>query len=255
PILSLIKNQQINDRKQLLINYRQKLFKYALCYTDEDAFVDPLEQKCFEKYELLRKMQSIENKPKYPINNKKTSFTVEKSVQGKFEENNKNFFTNWWKSICQNNLPLNAKLKPDLIRNSSLLMYYRIIIVFEIEQNYKFVIDLCKMKKMPLQYHRRLQQIWDQSWEKLELQRREGKKLSCVQRFRLKERHPYPREITIGSPVKYGIPTTFKDILINYYDTVNKHPTTSDKEMLAKKTKLTVKQVSTFFKNRRNRIR
>ncbi|KAH9426577.1 hypothetical protein DERP_002676, partial [Dermatophagoides pteronyssinus] len=462
-----IDGQIINseDRKQkLLINFRLKLNKYALCKNDSDSFVDPSESECFEKFELLRKMKSIENKQKFHQNVKKTSFfTVEKFIQEKFEENKQNFLRKWWKSICENNLSnvaedsstdddehqmsinnetenqeenhsvqqqrsssttsttsihhndddeqlhnmmikpehiwigkqveigenddesiemekvnysiqdkvddnsiqkniaqlkneeihqeevvttkskseidqkinlsiikieqsfdgnseiccsfdkndndelndndnysdhgdndddekaniedwekihsikkhcqelmeknnineqcLNEiknylkKLKPNLIENSSELLFYLIIVLFNLDQNYKYCIELCRLKKMPLKFHRKLQQIWDLSWEQLELQRKNVQFLTCVQRFRLKQRNPYPSTITIGSRIKYGIPMKFKKILINYYDNVNKHPTTYDKEKLAEKTKLTVKQVSTFFKNRRNRIR
>nr|XP_027202736.1 uncharacterized protein LOC113796629 [Dermatophagoides pteronyssinus] len=254
-----IDGQIINseDRKQkLLINFRLKLNKYALCKNDSDSFVDPSESECFEKFELLRKMKSIENKQKFHQNVKKTSFfTVEKFIQEKFEENKQNFLRKWWKSICENNLSNVAKLKPNLIENSSELLFYLIIVLFNLDQNYKYCIELCRLKKMPLKFHRKLQQIWDLSWEQLELQRKNVQFLTCVQRFRLKQRNPYPSTITIGSRIKYGIPMKFKKILINYYDNVNKHPTTYDKEKLAEKTKLTVKQVSTFFKNRRNRIR
>lgn len=436
PMSSVENQQQINDRKQLFINFRLKLYKYALCKNNEEAFVDKSEAKCFEKYELLRKMQSIENKQKRNDIVKKPFFVVEKCVQDKFKENNKNFLTKWHESICRTNLstiaknsnpstdeqmmsifdvenhdpvknfdeqssinhdeqlqikpeqiwigkqveisdyksvsnefdkmnsttknddnsfqnvlpnckipkdsetktetkfvhdennnqingnvsikseslmeyiidenhnyykkeeneinddyldfddyddyddenenienlntmtPLEkrcqelldmnsgeslkqikfclSKLKLKLIQNSPRLMYYFIIIVFQFDQNYDYVIELCRMTKMPLKFHRKLQQIWDHSCEQLEIRRKGVLKLTCVQRFRLKQRNPYPETITIGDRVKYGIPLKFKKMLINYYDKVNKHPSPLDKEKLAEKTRLTVKQGMLF---------
>lgn len=119
------------------------------------------------------------------------------------------------------------------IKQSSKISYYYAWTCF-IKGDYDLVIKICLMNSFPDYLHEKMQHLWKQSQEMLELVRKKKKKLTSLQRFRLIQKYPYPRTIWNGVRIKYGMPEASKQFLINFYENINKKPTKKEKEQLAK---------------------
>lgn len=119
------------------------------------------------------------------------------------------------------------------IESSPKLKYYFAWTCF-IKGHYSLVIRLCQSESFPNYLHQSMQTLWDESYQMLELNKKNKTHLNSVQRFRLRKKHPYPKTIWNGIPIKYGMSNKDKQTLINYYEQVNKKPSKAEKEHLAK---------------------
>ncbi|XP_066930483.1 homeobox protein six1-like [Clytia hemisphaerica] len=99
--------------------------------------------------------------------------------------------------------------------------------------------------------HPVMQQMWHDA-HYLEAEKIRGRPLGAVEKYRIRRKYPLPRTIWDGEETVYCFKEKSRQVLKDWYDK-NKYPTPQDKRILAKRTELTLVQVSNWFKNRRQR--
>lgn len=102
-------------------------------------------------------------------------------------------------------------------------------------------------------YHPELQQMWFKAHYK-EAEKIRGRNLGAVDKYRLRKKFPLPKTIWDGEETVYCFKEKSRNALKDSYER-NRYPTPDEKKNLAKKTGLTLTQVSNWFKNRRQRDR
>lgn len=78
--------------------------------------------------------------------------------------------------------------------------------------------------------------------------------LGAVDKYRLRKKYPLPKTIWDGEETVYCFKERSRNALKECYAR-NRYPTPDEKKSLAKRTGLTLTQVSNWFKNRRQRDR
>ncbi|XP_012264792.1 homeobox protein SIX2 [Athalia rosae] len=101
--------------------------------------------------------------------------------------------------------------------------------------------------------HPDLQQMWFKSHYR-EAEKIRGRPLGAVDKYRLRKKYPLPKTIWDGEETVYCFKERSRNALKECY-LRNRYPTPDEKKNLAKKTGLTLTQVSNWFKNRRQRDR
>lgn len=81
-----------------------------------------------------------------------------------------------------------------------------------------------------------------------------GRPLGAVDKYRLRKKYPLPKTIWDGEETVYCFKEKSRNALKECYER-NRYPTPDEKRALAKRTGLTLTQVSNWFKNRRQRDR
>lgn len=76
----------------------------------------------------------------------------------------------------------------------------------------------------------------------------------AVDKYRLRKKYPLPKTIWDGEETVYTFKEKSRNALKDCY-AKNRYPTPDEKKVLARKTGLTLTQVSNWFKNRRQRDR
>lgn len=104
-----------------------------------------------------------------------------------------------------------------------------------------------------MKYHAELQNLWFKAHYK-EAEKVRGRPLGAVDKYRLRKKYPLPKTIWDGEETVYCFKEKSRNALKDCY-TTNRYPTPDEKKTLAKKTGLTLTQVSNWFKNRRQRDR
>ncbi|XP_033609480.1 homeobox protein SIX6 isoform X2 [Cryptotermes secundus] len=104
-----------------------------------------------------------------------------------------------------------------------------------------------------IRYHAELQQMWFKAHYK-EQEKTRGRALGAVDKYRLRKKYPLPKTIWDGEETVYCFKEKSRNALKECYHR-NRYPTPDEKRNLAKKTGLTLTQVSNWFKNRRQRDR
>ncbi|XP_062559842.1 homeobox protein six1b [Armigeres subalbatus] len=102
-------------------------------------------------------------------------------------------------------------------------------------------------------YHPDLQNLWFKGHYR-EAEKVRGRPLGAVDKYRLRKKYPLPKTIWDGEETVYCFKEKSRNALKDCY-TRNRYPTPDEKKTLAKKTGLTLTQVSNWFKNRRQRDR
>ncbi|XP_052891145.1 protein sine oculis [Anopheles moucheti] len=102
-------------------------------------------------------------------------------------------------------------------------------------------------------YHGDLQALWFKAHYR-EAEKVRGRPLGAVDKYRLRKKYPLPKTIWDGEETVYCFKEKSRNELKDCY-TRNRYPTPDEKKTLAKKTGLTLTQVSNWFKNRRQRDR
>nr|CAD7577043.1 unnamed protein product [Timema californicum] len=102
-------------------------------------------------------------------------------------------------------------------------------------------------------HHPELQQMWFKAHYR-EAEKVRGRALGAVDKYRLRKKHPLPTTIWDGEETVYCFKEKSRNALKECYNR-NRYPTPDEKRGLAKKTGLTLTQVSNWFKNRRQRDR
>lgn len=102
-------------------------------------------------------------------------------------------------------------------------------------------------------FHSELQELWYTAHYQ-ELEQLRGRSLGAVDKYRARKKFPLPRTIWDGEEMVYCFKQKSRNMLRDAYKQ-NRYPTPEEKRNLAKKTGLTLTQVSNWFKNRRQRDR
>jgi homeobox protein SIX4 len=102
-------------------------------------------------------------------------------------------------------------------------------------------------------HHPDLQALWFKAHYR-EAEKVRGRPLGAVDKYRLRKKYPLPKTIWDGEETVYCFKEKSRNALKDCY-TRNRYPTPDEKKQLAKKTGLTLTQVSNWFKNRRQRDR
>lgn len=104
-----------------------------------------------------------------------------------------------------------------------------------------------------MKHHNELQNLWFKAHYK-EAEKVRGRPLGAVDKYRLRKKYPLPKTIWDGEETVYCFKEKSRNALKDCYKR-NRYPTPDEKKALAKKTGLSLTQVSNWFKNRRQRDR
>ena len=125
------------------------------------------------------------------------------------------------------------------------------------KQRFKELYQILENGTFTQSYHPELQEMWFNA-HCMEAEHIRGRALGAVDKYRLRRKFPLPKSIWDGEATVYCFEersrTALKDMLKECYKR-NRYPTPEEKRNLAKKTGLTLTQVSNWFKNRRQRDR
>lgn len=144
-------------------------------------------------------------------------------------------------------LPTNELLRTNesVLRARSIVAYHRGL--------YHELYSLLESHCFSPKYHTELQNLWFKAHYK-EAEKVRGRPLGAVDKYRLRKKYPLPKTIWDGEETVYCFKEKSRNALKDCY-TTNRYPTPDEKKTLAKKTGLTLTQVSNWFKNRRQRDR
>lgn len=134
----------------------------------------------------------------------------------------------------------------DSILKSRAIIYYH-------QSKFRELYYLLETHSFDLHYHSELQQLWYKA-HYTEAQKLRGRPLGAVDKYRIRRKYPLPKSIWDGEETIYCFKEKSRQALKDCYG-LNRYPTPDEKRLLAKKTGLTLTQVSNWFKNRRQRDR
>ena len=119
------------------------------------------------------------------------------------------------------------------------------------ENRYQELYNIIETNEFAQKHHSQLQDLWYQAHYK-EAEGVRGRALGAVDRYRLRQKLPLPRTIWDGEETFHFFKEKSRNALKEMYK-LNRFPGLDEKKALAKKTGLTLKQVSNWFKNQRER--
>ncbi|XP_015927956.1 homeobox protein SIX3 [Parasteatoda tepidariorum] len=140
----------------------------------------------------------------------------------------------------------------DLLRGNESVLRGQALVAFH-RGNYKDLYNILESHNFDCQYHNDLQQMWYKAHYR-EAEKIRGRPLGAVDKYRLRRKFPLPKTIWDGEETIYCFKEKSRIALKECYKQ-NRYPTPDEKRGLAKKTGLTLTQVSNWFKNRRQRDR
>lgn len=140
----------------------------------------------------------------------------------------------------------------DLLRGNESVLRGQALVAFH-RGNYKDLYNILESHNFDSQYHNDLQQMWYKAHYR-EAEKIRGRPLGAVDKYRLRRKFPLPKTIWDGEETIYCFKEKSRIALKECYKQ-NRYPTPDEKRGLAKKTGLTLTQVSNWFKNRRQRDR
>ncbi|RNA19524.1 homeobox six1-like [Brachionus plicatilis] len=121
------------------------------------------------------------------------------------------------------------------------------------ECRFKELYSLLENHEFDLCHHNDLQAMWYKG-HYAEAQKVRGRSLGAVDKYRIRRKFPLPKSIWDGEETIYCFKEKSRQALKDCYRQ-NRYPTPDEKRALAKRTGLTLTQVSNWFKNRRQRDR
>lgn len=150
-------------------------------------------------------------------------------------------------------LPLKSST-PDaaLIHQHDSIVKARAMIYYH-QSKFRELYSLLETHTFDNHYHSELQQLWYKA-HYMEAQKIRGRALGAVDKYRIRRKYPLPKSIWDGEETIYCFKEKSRQALKECYRQ-NRYPTPDEKRLLAKKTALTLTQVSNWFKNRRQRDR
>jgi homeobox protein SIX4 len=125
--------------------------------------------------------------------------------------------------------------------------------IFYHQSKFRELYCLLETHTFDTHYHSELQQLWYKA-HYMEAQKIRGRPLGAVDKYRIRRKYPLPKSIWDGEETIYCFKEKSRQALKDCYRQ-NRYPTPDEKRLLAKKTGLTLTQVSNWFKNRRQRDR
>ncbi|XP_054712580.1 homeobox protein SIX2-like [Uloborus diversus] len=140
----------------------------------------------------------------------------------------------------------------ELLRGNESVLRGQALVAFH-RGNYKDLYAILEGHNFDPQYHNELQQMWYKAHYR-EAEKIRGRPLGAVDKYRLRRKFPLPKTIWDGEETVYCFKEKSRIALKECYKQ-NRYPTPDEKRGLAKKTGLTLTQVSNWFKNRRQRDR
>eukprot|EP00095_Tigriopus_kingsejongensis_P000831 maker-scaffold63_size435493-snap-gene-2.18 protein:Tk00831 transcript:maker-scaffold63_size435493-snap-gene-2.18-mRNA-1 annotation:"hypothetical protein AND_000140" len=140
----------------------------------------------------------------------------------------------------------------DTSEPSEAVMRAKAYVAFEREQ-YRELYAIMESRDFSSKYHPMLQDMWYRAHYR-EAEKVRQRSLGAVDKYRLRRKFPLPRTIWDGEETVYCFKEKSRNSLKDMYKH-NRYPTPDEKRTLAKKTGLTMTQVSNWFKNRRQRDR
>ncbi|XP_035216726.1 homeobox protein six1-like [Stegodyphus dumicola] len=140
----------------------------------------------------------------------------------------------------------------ELLRGNESVLRGQALVAFH-RGNYKDLYAILESHNFDPQYHNDLQQMWYKAHYR-EAEKIRGRPLGAVDKYRLRRKFPLPKTIWDGEETVYCFKEKSRIALKDCYKQ-NRYPTPDEKRGLAKKTGLTLTQVSNWFKNRRQRDR
>ncbi|XP_013781771.2 homeobox protein SIX2-like [Limulus polyphemus] len=140
----------------------------------------------------------------------------------------------------------------ELLRGNQSVLRAQSTVAFH-RGNFKELYSILENHDFDSQYHTELQQMWYKAHYR-EAEKVRGRPLGAVDKYRLRRKYPLPKTIWDGEETIYCFKEKSRIALKECYNH-NRYPTPDEKRNLAKKTGLTLTQVSNWFKNRRQRDR
>ncbi|ELT94068.1 hypothetical protein CAPTEDRAFT_227938 [Capitella teleta] len=140
----------------------------------------------------------------------------------------------------------------ELLRGSEAVLKARATVAFH-KGNFRELYAITESHNFDPANHAVMQQMWYKA-HYLEAQKVRGRPLGAVDKYRLRRKYPLPKTIWDGEETIYCFKEKSRQALKECYKQ-NRYPTPDEKRALAKKTGLTLTQVSNWFKNRRQRDR
>lgn len=134
----------------------------------------------------------------------------------------------------------------DSVLKSRAIIYYH-------QSKFRELYYLLETHTFDIYHHAELQQLWYKA-HYMEAQKIRGRPLGAVDKYRIRRKYPLPKSIWDGEETIYCFKEKSRQALKECYK-LNRYPTPDEKRLLAKKTGLTLTQVSNWFKNRRQRDR
>lgn len=138
-----------------------------------------------------------------------------------------------------------------LVRNDSILKCRAALLLDDCK--FRDLYSLLENHQFEAFHHNDLQVIWYKA-HYLEAQKLRGRSLGAVDKYRIRRKFPLPKTIWDGEETIYCFKEKSRQALKDCYRQ-NRYPTPDEKRTLAKRTGLTLTQVSNWFKNRRQRDR
>ncbi|EDW79077.2 uncharacterized protein Dwil_GK12359 [Drosophila willistoni] len=140
----------------------------------------------------------------------------------------------------------------EFFRTNESVLRARAMVAYNLGQFHELY-NLLETHCFSIKYHVDLQNLWFKAHYK-EAEKVRGRPLGAVDKYRLRKKYPLPKTIWDGEETVYCFKEKSRNALKDCYLT-NRYPTPDEKKTLAKKTGLTLTQVSNWFKNRRQRDR
>lgn len=140
----------------------------------------------------------------------------------------------------------------DLVNGSCSVLKARAYVSFH-HGRFREVYTILEGHEFDPSSHEMLQALWYKAHYR-EAEKIRGRTLGAVDKYRIRRKFPLPRTIWDGEETVYCFKEKSRQMLKQYYEQ-NKYPTPQEKRVIAKQTQLTLKQVSNWFKNRRQRDR
>jgi len=139
-----------------------------------------------------------------------------------------------------------------LIHQHDSILKARAIIYYH-QSKFRELYCLLETHSFDNHHHSELQQLWYKA-HYMEAQKIRGRPLGAVDKYRIRRKYPLPKSIWDGEETIYCFKEKSRQALKECYRQ-NRYPAPDEKRLLAKKTGLTLTQVSNWFKNRRQRDR
>ena len=140
----------------------------------------------------------------------------------------------------------------ELLHGSESVLKARVFVAFH-RGRYREVYSVLESNEFDTNSHEMLQEIWYKA-HYCEAEKTRGRPLGAVDKYRIRRKYPLPRTIWDGEETVYCFKEKSRQVLKECYGQ-NRYPSPQEKRLIAKQTGLSLKQVSNWFKNRRQRDR
>lgn len=140
----------------------------------------------------------------------------------------------------------------ELLRGNETLLKAQALVAFHREE-FKELYAILESHDFHPSNHGFLQDLYLKARYK-EAERSRGRSLGAVDKYRLRKKFPLPKTIWDGEETVYLLKEKSRNALKECYKS-NRYPSPDEKKNLARVTGLSLKQVSNWFKNRRQRDR